>query len=135
MSAVDRYTDLQEVLERMCEEFAREAVVEIHYIQMSRPGTDHPFHDFITCSGIVSEWPEGIYCEEDTNAFFYHGELPPAWGAAKTTFPVEGDLLTLLPERVKDALIRVVQTGNPESYPFHHQELLADAPGGIEPIS
>jgi predicted methyltransferase len=45
MNTVDRYTDLQEVLERMREEFAQEGTIEIRYIRMTRTGTDDPFHD------------------------------------------------------------------------------------------
>ena len=125
MSTENRYADLQSVLERMQEEFSRSGSVEISFQYMSRPGTDDPMHDFLTCSAIISEWDEGIYCEAHTKTFFYNGELPPAFGARKTTFPVTGDLLSLLPENVKNVLIRVVETGIPESHPFHDEDFLS----------
>jgi hypothetical protein len=125
MSTENRYADLQGVLERMQGEFAGSGLVEISFQYISRPGADDPMHDFLTCSAIISEWDEGIYCEADTKTFFYHGELPPAFGARKTTFPVTGDLLTLIPKNVKNALIGVVETGIPESHPFHDQHFLS----------
>lgn len=124
MNTVDHYTELQEVLERMRVEFSQNDVVQIGFYRMSRPDAEDPFHDLIACSGIVSEWPEGIYYEEATKTFFYYGELPPAWGAEKTHFPITGELLIVLPESVQSSLMRVAQSGVPETHPFDNQQLI-----------
>ena len=72
----------------------------------------------IGCSILATEWDEQICYNPQNRIFFFEGELRTSSGGERTIFPIDGDLLLILPEELKTILIRVAETLIPETILF-----------------
>ena len=110
--------ELKEVLQNMQQEFSSQGEITVTFGSVGRMSSYDGAIEMIVCSGIVTEWDEGIYYNIEQDVFFFDGELRSSFGGNKTSFPIEGEMLQLLPEGLSEVLKRVADTEIPETIPF-----------------
>jgi len=115
---MEHINDLKEVLQDMQEEFYESGEIQVFIGAIGRlyPATGRTV--MLHCSGIVTEWSEGIYYNADSDIFLFSGELRTSFGGERTEFIIEGEMLGLLSEPLKAALKRVAETEITETVPF-----------------
>jgi hypothetical protein len=110
--------ELKEVLQNVQEEFSSQGEITVSHGSVGRISMFDGSYQMIFCSGIATEWEEGIYYNIEQDIFFFEGELRSSFGGNRTSFSIDGEMLTLLPEGLKEVLKRVAETEIPETISF-----------------
>lgn len=124
---MDKIKILLQFLSNLEREFKEMGELTVNYVFKAYTDFDITEGFGLMCSTInVYEGEEVILFNPNNQTLYYEGETMDGNVSGKTTFPIVGDLLKVIPIGLSDALKRVGNTGVIETFSLEKDNRMLD---------